>query len=155
MDGATDLMVEVSRLIQQRGVALKSQGQQGKRFLRIRGKHGLLDRIEDILEAHGVGAASLVTWPPVTTVAQAQDLRAQARAEHCRVICRKKAQNALVNGSGSVRKRHDERGEYFRGPAREASGGLDEVGLSFECIHGVRSTSRRDLAICGTFPVGR
>ena len=48
MDGATDLIVKGSRLIQQRGVALNGQSQQGKRFLRIRGKHGLLDPVERI-----------------------------------------------------------------------------------------------------------
>ena len=129
-------MVEVSRLIKQRGVTLNGQGQQGKRFLRIRGKHGLLDCVEDILKANGAGIARLVTGRPFITITQVQELRAQARAELCRIIGCKKAQDALVNRSHSMRKRHDEGGEYLRGPARESGGGLDDVGSGCECVHG-------------------
>ena len=104
------------------------------------GQHGLLDCIEEILKANGV--APVVTGPSLTTVAQAQDLRAQARAERRRVICRKKAQHALVNGIRSMRKRHDERGKYFGGPAGEAGYCLGDIGVGFEGIHGARYTPR-------------
>ncbi len=68
--------------------------------------------------------------------------RGQARAERRRVICRKKAQHALVNGIRSMRKRHDERGKYFGGPAGEAGYCLGDIGVGFEGIHGARCTPR-------------